>query len=132
VKKSAKKKAAAVRIRRPRRYKKKGQGLLEIDGFCTQAQWEECGHRDGDLARSLGKNGSRRASAVIWRITFGAVLGKNRDAMNDILRRRAGDEKALFTVVLQGIRHESLYLHELTVVQDDPIPHGLVFSNVAL
>jgi hypothetical protein len=51
--------------------------------------------------------------------------------MNDILRRRAADERARFAVVLQGVRHESLYLRELTVVQDDPIPRGLVFSNIA-
>jgi hypothetical protein len=113
-------------------YAEPGQGQVEIGNLRTQATWEETGEREFHAAGSRsGKNGVvGRKFNVKWRIMFGHVAGNKREALRDILRQRAADECSQFTVVLNGETHDSLYLHELTVDSNDPIPHGLVFSDV--
>jgi len=112
-------------------YTHPGKGQFEIGNLRTQATWEETGEQE---LPSVGLRTRRPAAEgrkvnVKWRITFGQVSGHKREALRDILRQRAADEHSQFTVVLNGVKHDSLYLDELTVVSNDPIPHGFVFSN---
>ncbi|HVC93355.1 MAG TPA: hypothetical protein VND64_06670 [Pirellulales bacterium] len=115
--------------RRP--YSQPGKGQIEIGDLRTQATWEETGEQEAAPAGSRTRRHAAegRKVNVKWRITFGQVSGHKREALRDILRQRAADERSLFTVVLNGVKYDSLYLDELTVVSNDPIPHGFVFSN---
>jgi hypothetical protein len=115
--------------RRP--YTQPGKGQIEIGNLRTQATWEETGEQELPTASSRTRRHAAegRKVNVKWRITFGQVSGHKREALRDILRQRAADESSQFTVVLNGVKYDSLYLDELTVVNNDPIPHGFVFSN---
>lgn len=112
---------------------KPGKGIVEIGKFSIKATWEVSGESDGYRVKRLksehGGKGTRMNARL--RIEFGPVQGSKREALASILRQRAADKHARFTVVLNGVKHESLYLHELAVIEDDPIPCGLVFSDIA-
>ncbi|HUY32708.1 MAG TPA: hypothetical protein VMV69_07980 [Pirellulales bacterium] len=110
-------------------YTQPGKGRVEIGNLRTKATWEETGEREFQSADSRRPEVEGRKVNVKWRITFGQVSGHKREALRDILRQRAADERSQFTVVLNGVKHDALYLDELTVASNDPIPHGLVFSN---
>jgi hypothetical protein len=126
------KKAAAVCRKQRTSYAKAGKGTVEIGRFCTKATWEETGEKEMYAKWYLGEHGGKGPKInVKWRIAFGRVQGDKREALASILRQRAADECSRFTIVLNGVKHGALYLHELAVIRDDPIPCGLVFSNIA-
>jgi hypothetical protein len=112
-------------------YTQPGRGQVEIENLRTKATWEEIGERESHHAgpRSSEQGVEGRKFNVQWRIIFGQISGSKREALRDILRQRAADERTRFTVVLNGVKHDSLYLSELTVDRYDPIPCGLVFSS---
>jgi hypothetical protein len=122
----------AMRREQGRSYFKSGNGIVVIGRFRSKATWEvTCDNGMHDVQVLQGESSEGAMVNAVLRITFGYATATKREALASILRQRAADKCSRFTVLLNGVKHDSLYLHELAVIQDDPIPCGLVFSNIA-